>query len=114
MDTPSKPVKIVFGAGRFGAPELFSYVDGAVLCRALGKKPAGSVTLLAFDQSQGLSVHAAPFDGPVQGVEGETESVISGELHRLRNGEMILLPVNRPHAVKAMKRFKLLLKDIRS
>ena len=96
------------------APELVSYQDGAVVSREIVKKPTGSVTLFAFDEGQGLSEHTAPFDALVQVVEGETEIMISGQPHRLLSGEMILMPAGQPHALKALKRFKMILTMIRS
>jgi quercetin dioxygenase-like cupin family protein len=50
----------------------------------------------------------------VQVLEGEVEITISGKLHCLQGGELILMPANQPHALKAIKRFKMLLTMIRS
>ena len=109
----SKP-KGLPGAQRARAPELVSYQDGAVVSREIVKKPTGSVTLFAFDEGQGLSEHTAPFDALVQMVEGEAEIMISGQSHRLQGGEMIIMPAGQPHALKALKRFKMILTMIRS
>ena len=113
LETPSKP-KGLPGAQVVRAPELVGYQDGAVVSREIVKKPTGSVTLFAFDEGQGLSEHTAPFDALVQVVEGETEIMISGQPHRLLSGEMILMPAGQPHALKALKRFKMILTMIRS
>lgn len=112
-ETPSKP-KGLPGAQAARAPELVSYQDGAVVSREIVKKPTGSVTLFAFDEGQELSEHTAPFDALVQVLEGAAEIMISGQPHRLQGGEMILMPANQPHALKAMKRFKMILTMIRS
>ena len=96
------------------AAELVSYQDGAVVSREIVKKPTGSVTIFAFDEGQGLSEHTAPFDALAQVVEGEAEIVISAQPHRLQGGEMILMPAGQPHALKALKRFKMILTMIRS
>jgi len=96
------------------ASELVQYQDGAVVSRQIVKKPSGNVTLFAFDEGQGLSEHTAPFDALVQVVEGEAEITVSGEPHRVRGGEMILMPAGRPHALRALTRFKMLLTLIRS
>jgi quercetin dioxygenase-like cupin family protein len=112
-ETPSKP-KGLPAAQVAGAIELVSYQDGAVVNREIVKKPTGSVTLFAFDEGQGLSGHTAPFDALVQVVEGETEIMISGQSHRLQGGEMILMPASQPHALRALKRFKMILTMIRS
>ena len=96
------------------AAELANYQDGAVVSREIVKRTAGSVTLFAFDEGQGLSEHTAPFDALAQVVEGEVEIMISARPHRLQAGEMILMPAGQPHALKALKRFKMILTMIRS
>ena len=94
--------------------DLVQYADGSIVSRALVQKPVGSITLFAFDGGQGLSEHTAPFDALAQVVEGEAEISISGQPHRLSGGEMLLMPAGQPHALKALKRFKMLLTMIRS
>ena len=94
--------------------ELVNYQDGSIVSREIVKKPTGIVTVFAFDEGQGLSEHTAPFDALVQVLEGEVEITISGKPHPLQGGELILMPANQPHALKALKRFKMLLTMIRS
>ena len=96
------------------AAELVNYQDGAVVSREIVKKPTGSVTIFAFDEGQGLSEHTAPFDALVQMVEGDAEIMISGQPYLLQGGEIILMPAGQPHALKALKRFKMILTMIRS
>ncbi len=94
--------------------DLVEYQAGAVVSREVLKKKTGSVTLFAFDAGQGLSEHTAPFDALVHVLDGEAEITIADQRHRLRAGEMILMPANKPHALKAEKRFKMMLVMIRS
>lgn len=96
------------------AAELANYQDGAVVSREIVKRPAGSVTLFAFDEGQGLSEHTAPYAALAHLLEGEAEITISGQPHRLQGGEMILMPAGQPHALKAITRFKMLLTMIRA
>jgi quercetin dioxygenase-like cupin family protein len=91
-----------------------SYQEGSIVSREIVKKPTGTVTIFAFDEGQGLSEHTAPFDALVHVLEGEVEITIAGKLHRLQSGEMILMPAQQPHALKAMHRFKMILTMIRS
>ena len=93
---------------------LVDYQDGAVVSRTLLDKEAGTVTLFAFDRGQGLSEHTAPFDALVYGVEGEAEITIEGVGHRLRGGELIVMPAHKPHALRALQNFKMMLVMIRS
>ncbi len=100
----SKPVKLA---------DLIDYQTGSVVSRTVVDKEAGTVTLFAFDAGQGLSEHTAPFDALVYNIEGEVEVTISGKAVTLTKGEMVIMPANKPHALKATKRFKMLLTMIR-
>ena len=112
-ETASK-LKGLSGAKVAKAAELVNYQDGAVVSREIVKRPTGSVTIFAFDEGQGLSEHTTPFDALVQVVEGDAEIMIAGRPHQLQGGEMILMPAGQPHALKALKRFKMILTMIRS
>jgi quercetin dioxygenase-like cupin family protein len=72
-------------------------------------KDSGSVTLFAFDKEQKLSEHTAPFDALVNIIDGKAEITILGKYFHLKQGDMIIMPANIPHAVKAIERFKMLL-----
>jgi quercetin dioxygenase-like cupin family protein len=92
---------------------LVDYQEGAVVSRTLIDRKAGTVTLFAFDRDQGLSEHTAPFDALVYVAEGEAEITIAGEAHALRGGEVIIMPAHKPHALRAVEKFKMLLALIR-
>jgi quercetin dioxygenase-like cupin family protein len=93
---------------------LVDYQDGAVVSRQVTKAEGGNVTLFAFDEGQELSEHTTPFDALVQVLDGEVEIRISGKPFRLKSGESILMPADHPHALKAVKKFKMLLTMIKS
>lgn len=88
---------------------LTEYQDGSVVSKTLIKKDTGTVTVFAFDEGQGLSEHTAPFDALVYIVDGSAEVSISGRSKTLQEGEMVIMPANKPHALKAQKRFKMML-----
>lgn len=94
--------------------DLIDYQEGAVVSRTLVDKKAGTVTLFAFDEGQGLSEHTAPFDALVHILDGEAEIVISGKSLNVKEGEMVIMPANQPHALKAVSKFKMILTMIRS
>jgi quercetin dioxygenase-like cupin family protein len=94
--------------------DLIDYQEGAVVSRALIDKKAGTVTLFAFDEEQGLSEHTAPYDAMVYILDGDAEVVISGKPVRLKKGEITIMPANKPHALTAVTRFKMVLIMIRS
>jgi quercetin dioxygenase-like cupin family protein len=93
---------------------LVSYQPGSVVSRTIISDKAGTVTLFAFDEGEGLSEHTAPYEALLHLLEGEAEVTISGKMNRLEQGEAIILPAGKPHAVRASKRFKMLLTMIRS
>ena len=94
--------------------ELVQYQAGAVVSRTLIDKKIGTLTLFAFDDGQGLSEHTAPYDACVQIVDGAAVITIGGEDHRVIAGQMIIMPANLPHALRAAGRFKMLLVMIRA
>jgi quercetin dioxygenase-like cupin family protein len=94
--------------------DLVAYQEGSVVSRTLIDKKVGTVTVFAFGEGQGLSEHTAPYDVCVQILDGEAEVTIAGTVHHLAAGQMIIMPANQPHLLKAVKRFKMLLVMIRA
>jgi quercetin dioxygenase-like cupin family protein len=94
--------------------DLVNYQEGAIVSRTLVNRATGTVTLFAFDESQGLSEHTAPFDALAHLLEGEAEIVVSGKPLLTKAGEAVLMPANQPHSLKALSKFKMLLTMIRS
>jgi quercetin dioxygenase-like cupin family protein len=93
---------------------LIDYQEGSIVSRTIIDKEAGTVTVFAFDEGQGLSEHTAPYDALVYILDGEADVVISGKHIQLKKGEITLMPANEPHTLKAVTRFKMLLTMIRS
>ena len=94
--------------------DLVAYQDGSVVSKTLIDKKVGTVTLFSFGAGQGLSEHTVPYDAFVQVVDGEAEVTIKGEPQTVAAGQMIIMPANIPHEMKAVKPFKMLLVMIRS
>jgi quercetin dioxygenase-like cupin family protein len=94
--------------------ELADYQKGSIVSRTLIDKKTGTVTVFAFDEGQGLSEHTVPFDALVYCSEGEVEIVISGNPHHLMEGDVIIMPADEPHSLKAIKKFKMVLVMIRN
>ena len=94
---------------------LIEYQKDSVVSREIIKKDIGTVTIFAFDKGQGLSEHSAPFDAMVQIIDGEAEITINGKPNTVKEGEMIIMPGNIPHALQAEnKQFKMILTMIKS
>lgn len=88
---------------------LVQYQEGSVVSSQIIKKGAGTVTVFAFDKGQGLSEHTAPFDALVNIIDGRAQVSIAGRPFSVKKGEMIIMPANKPHSLKAVERFKMLL-----
>lgn len=94
--------------------QLTDYQQGSIISRQIINKKIGTVTLFAFDSGESLSEHTAPYDALVYLIDGSAEITISKKPYRVQTGEMIIMPANQPHAVKALEKFKMLLIMIRS
>lgn len=97
----------------FTLASLLDYQKDSVVSREIIKKDVGTVTLFAFDQGQGLSEHTAPFDALVYIVDGQAKILIEGKSRIVKKGEMIIMPAQKPHALAAVRKFKMLLVMIR-
>jgi quercetin dioxygenase-like cupin family protein len=94
--------------------DLIDYQADSVVSKTLVDKPTGTLTLFAFDKGQGLSEHTAPYDAVVYVFDGEAEVTISGKITIAKQGEMVIMPANHAHALRADHRFKMMLIMIKS
>jgi quercetin dioxygenase-like cupin family protein len=94
--------------------DLIEYQEGSVVSRTIIDKKAGTVTLFAFDKGEGLSEHTSPYEALIYIVDGEAEVKIATKSSVLKAGDMIMLPANKPHALRGVQRFKMFLVMIRS
>lgn len=98
----------------FQLANLVEYQKGKVASLTLAQKPGVGITLLAFDEGEGVSTHAAPGDAMVVVLDGEAEIVIDGKPFIVKAGEGIVMPSGIPHAVKSVTRFKMLLTVVKN
>lgn len=89
--------------------ELAGYEKGAIVSKEIIRKDTGTVTVFSFAKGEGLSEHTAPFDALVYILDGRAQISISGKQHLLKKGELIVMPAAKPHALKAINKFKMLL-----
>jgi quercetin dioxygenase-like cupin family protein len=94
--------------------DLINYQEDSIVSKIIASSEKGSITVFAFDKGQGISEHTAPFDAILQNLEGDVEVMISGKKYQLKTGEMIIMPANKPHSVKAIEKFKMILTMIKS
>ncbi|MBA7515349.1 hypothetical protein ES705_07388 [subsurface metagenome] len=90
------------------------YSQGAIVSKIVEKKDTGSVTLFAFEKGQYLSEHTAPYDALLHIIEGNAKIMIDTKSYLLKEGDMIIMPANIPHAVEAVNNFKMLLTMIKA
>ena len=109
----AEPVNVLMSKA-IDMARLVNYQAGAVVSKTVIAKKAGTVTVFAFDKGQGLSTHSAPFDALVQILDGEARITISGKALKVGEGEMVIMPANKPHALKAVKPFKMMLVMVKS
>jgi quercetin dioxygenase-like cupin family protein len=100
-------------SNKMALADLIDYQEDSVVSRTIIEKNAGTVTLFAFDEGQGLSEHAAPYEALVYAISGEAEITLSSNRYHLVEGDILLLPASRPHTLKALRRFKMMLVMIR-
>ncbi len=93
---------------------LVEYAEGAIVSRTVAESGAGTLTLFAFDGGQSLSEHSAPFDALVVVLDGRAELTIAGQVVAAEAGQLVVMPANVPHAVRAPQRFKMLLIMLRA
>lgn len=97
----------------FVPQQMVSYAQDAIVSKEFVHNASGSLTLFAFDANQALSEHTAPFDAIVTILDGEAQITIDGIERTVKSGEVIVMPANHPHALRADKQFKMLLTMIK-
>lgn len=97
----------------FIAKDSIDYANASIVSQQVVKNSAGNITLFSFDQDQQLSEHTAPFDAVCQILDGEAEIRIADQTYLVKEGEMVVMPANVPHALYAKRRFKMMLTMIK-
>ena len=94
--------------------DLVEYSKDSIVSKTVLDKPAGTITLFAFDKDQKLSEHTAPYDAVVQILDGQALLTIGGAPKEVSAGQVVIMPGNVPHSVAAEEKFKMLLTMIRA
>jgi quercetin dioxygenase-like cupin family protein len=110
---PNKANNSLLNAKVLNPAGLVDYAKNSIVSKTLIDRKSGTLTLFAFDRGQGLSEHVAPYDAVVQILDGEAAVAIAGRKLKVKSGDMVIMPANVPHALKAAKRFMMLLTMIR-
>ncbi|PIE03818.1 MAG: cupin [Acidobacteria bacterium] len=89
--------------------DIVDYEKGKVASLTLCQQKEVGVTLFAIDQGEGLNTHSAPGDAMAYILDGQVKITIGGEPSVLETGQMVVMPAGVPHALEAVKPFKMLL-----
>ena len=89
--------------------DQLTYQQGQVVSKTLVQNDAVSVTLFAFEKDEEISTHESGGDVMVTVLEGTGRFTIEGDVFTLHEGETIIMPAKKPHAVYGEERFKMLL-----
>jgi quercetin dioxygenase-like cupin family protein len=93
--------------------DSINYQNGSIVSRQIIKKPNGNITLFAFDKDESLTEHTSPFEAVVYMIDGEMEIKIGGNPHQVKAGEILILPPDVAHGLKATVKSKMLLTMIK-
>ena len=94
--------------------EIIEYIHNSVVIKTILKKSTGNISVMSFDDGEGLTEKTTPFDTFVQIIDGKAEIVIDGISNVLLTGESIVIPAHAPNFVKPNGRFKMILTVIKS
>lgn len=86
-----------------------SYQKGQIVSKTLAQNDHHSLTLFAFDKGEEISTHESSGDAMVVALDGVGRITIEGTQYILNEGETIVMPAKKPHAVFAKEQFKMLL-----
>lgn len=93
--------------------DAVKYQNGSIVSKQILKKPNGNITLFAFDKDESLTEHTSPYEAVVYIVDGEMEIAIGGNPYNVKAGEILVMPPNIPHGLKATVKSKMLLTMIK-
>ena len=93
--------------------DAITYQNGSIVSKQILKKPNGNITLFAFDKDESLTEHTSPFEAVVYMVDGEMEIKIGENHYNVKAGEILVMPADIPHGLKASVKSKMLLTMIK-
>jgi len=85
------------------------FAPNGIVSRTLLRGPNGRVVLFGFAEGQELTEHTSTQQALIQILSGECEFFLAGKPHAMKTGDLLYMPPNLPHAVKATKQFSMLL-----
>lgn len=84
-------------------------LPGQIVSKTLAQNKAVSITLFGFDKGEEISTHDSAGDAMVTVLEGEGQFTVDGVIHVVKQGETLIMPAKKPHAVYGREAFKMML-----
>ncbi|HEV2456053.1 MAG TPA: cupin domain-containing protein [Verrucomicrobiae bacterium] len=104
-----KPM-IDLGRGKIlSLAEETKFEENGIVSRTLLRTPNSRAVLFGFAEGQELTEHTSTQHALVEILSGECEFSLAGEAHELKAGNIVYMPPNLPHAVRAKTKFSMLL-----
>jgi hypothetical protein len=94
--------------------EIIEYVSNSVVSKTIIRKSTGNISVMSFDNGEGLTEKTSPFDTFAQIIEGKADIVINNVSHLLETGMGIIIPAHESNFIKPNGRFKMILTIIKS
>jgi quercetin dioxygenase-like cupin family protein len=94
--------------------EIIEYVSNSVVSKTIIRKSTGNISVMSFDNGEGLTEKTSPFDTFAQIIEGKADIVINNVSHLLDTGMGIIIPAHETNYIKPNGRFKMILTIIKS
>jgi quercetin dioxygenase-like cupin family protein len=85
------------------------FAPNGIVSRTLLRTSSSRVVLFGFAEGQELTEHTSTQHALIQILSGECEFFLDGKPHHLKAGDLLHMPPNLPHAVKATRQFSMLL-----
>jgi quercetin dioxygenase-like cupin family protein len=89
--------------------EQTQFAANGIVSRTLLRTENMRTVLFGFAEGQELTEHTSTQHALIQVLSGECEFYLAGKPHTLRAGDLLYMPPNLPHAVKANQQFSMLL-----
>ena len=89
--------------------EETKFASNGIVSRTLLRTPNCRTVLFGFAEGQELTEHTSTQYALIQILSGECDFLLAGKSNLLKAGDVLYMPPNMPHAVKATKPFSMLL-----
>ena len=90
-------------------PTETQFVPNGIVSRTLLRTKSSRVVLFGFAAGQELTEHTSTQSALIQILSGECEFSLAGKPRTLKSGDLLFMPANLKHAVRATQPFSMLL-----